>query len=49
MQQLIKHPSFTETFLPRNEENDGLKEELCEHFPGMDFYLGGLGHDMNLT
>lgn len=49
MQQLMQHPSFTETFLSLYEENDGLKEELCEHFLGMDFYLGGLGHDMNLT
>lgn len=32
-----------------NEENDGLKEELYENFPSMDFYLSGLGHDMNLT
>lgn len=37
------------TFLPLNEENDDLKEELHEHFPSMDFHLGGLGYDMNLS
>lgn len=38
---------YRDIFIP--EENDCLKKELYEHFLRMDFYLGGLGHGMNLT